>query len=308
MRIRQSDLNSFQRCGMQKHLRDQKKATGEKEGDNLSATVFGTVMHHATQVMETLHHEGREDALDTAKATFAHYWMPDNLPNLPGCEGGIDVWLPKQTYGGLRERGLHTLRDYYEVLCKDTGRLLALEQYFEVPHVIPGDPEEHVLTGTADRLSLRVFGPRKRPYLSIDDFKSGKKPSRLRYAVQWSMYGKASLHPEFWRPFGDAITPIVEALHKKKLALWDDGSGLPIIARRGRWISLTEGAQLSDAGWRGPHDYARLDVALREYVKAQRADVHPLTLSGEVCEYCPFARNGDCGGVPIPEIEDGAPT
>ena len=51
------------------------------------------------------------------------------------------------------------------------------------------------------------------------------------------------------------------------------------------------------------------DVAecVREYIKAKRLGVHPLTVSGHTCIYCPFSRNGMCGGVPIPELESGAP-
>jgi hypothetical protein len=37
------------------------------------------------------------------------------------------------------------------------------------------------------------------------------------------------------------------------------------------------------------------------------ADVYPLNMKGDVCLYCPFSRNGECGGVPIPDEDEGRP-
>lgn len=309
--IRQSDLGSYQRCAQQKKLRD-----GAKEGrvpeDNLSATVYGTVMHHAVQVMETLHHQGREDALDVALATFAHYWMPENIGELE--PGGITIWIPRQTYGGLRERGFRNLRDYYDILKGDDATLLALEYQFAVPYVIYG--VEHTLTGTIDRLAVRHY--KAYPYISVEDFKTGKQPTYLRFHHQWTVYSYATTRPEFWENFPPETVQAIMAMlarKRKKSKLFDDGldggsgwvtADVPLLARRGRWINLKENS-ITDAGWRGEQDYARLHVALREYVKAVEADVYPLTLSGETCLYCPFAYNGACGGVPVPSEDEGRP-
>lgn len=303
MRIRQSDLTSAQRCYYQFSLRlEEEQGTG-KRGDVNSMTAFGTVMHYAIQVLETLHHEDRPDALDVAVATLESYWKPDNLPQL--VPGGIDFWLPRTTYGGLLIRGRKALRDYFDLLARDDGKLLALEYQWEVPYELDG--ELHELHGTADRLALRLY--KRQPYLSVEDFKTGNKPQYLRRATQWTVYSYASTRPEFWSQFQDLIDPVVEKLHAKELALWDDGSGYEVIARRGRWINLGQGDTVSihDAGWRTEHDYARMRVQLRHFINANKAGVFPLTLSGDTCEYCPYARNGACGGVPIPELTEGVP-
>lgn len=302
--IRQSDLGSYQRCAQQKKLRDDAEAGGD-QGDTLSATVYGTVIHHAAHVLETLHHEGRTDALDVALATFSHYWMPENIGELE--PGGISIWLPRQTYGGLRERGLRALRDYYALLVDDTeSTLLALEYQFAVPLIIDG--VQHTLTGTIDRLAVRHY--KAFPYISVEDFKSGKQPRFLRWAAQWTVYSYATTQPEFWTGFPtetiDAINAML-ARKRKKVALYDDGlHGLPLMGRRGRWINFHENS-ISDCGWRAEQDYARLRVALREYVKAVEHEVYPLTLSGETCMFCPFAYNGACGGVPVPDEDSGRP-
>jgi hypothetical protein len=304
MKIRQSDLGSFHRCAMQQHLYEEAEKGGQR-GENLSATVLGTVVHYAVMVMEQLHHEGRDDALDIALATFRHYWHPENLPQLE--PHGIDVWLPRQTYGGLRERAVRALRDYHDVLVRDDGILLGLEHTFSVPIDIDG--EQHELAGTVDRLALRFY--KRKPLLSVEDFKTGKRPSHLKFATQWTVYSYASTQPAFWTDFivaqEEKFSELLDKLNARGFDLYEVPNGLPLIARRGRWLSLADGFDSHDAGWRGEHDYARLRVHLREYVKARRADVHPLTVTGHTCLYCPFARNGACGGVPIPELESGAP-
>lgn len=302
--IRQSDLSSYQRCAQQKKLRDTAEAGGDR-GDELSATVYGTVIHHAAQVLETLHHQGREDALDVALATFAHYWMPENIADLPGA-AEITIWLPRQTYGGLRERGLRCLRDYYEILKEDDSTLLALEYTFSLPYWIDG--VQHTLTGTIDRLAIRHY--KAYPYVSVEDFKTGRKPRFLRWAAQWTVYSFATTRPEFWEGFPPETVDAIKAMlarKRKKSKLFDDGlDDTPLMARKGRWINLADN-EINDCGWRGEQDYARLHVALREYVRAVEHDVYPLTLSGETCMYCPFAYNGACGGVPVPAEDAGAP-
>lgn len=315
MRIRQSDLASYQRCAEQEHLYLEAATNHGQRGENLSQTVAGTVAHYAVMVMEKLHHEGRDDALQVSLATFDHYWEPNNLHLLAGehpeLEYGIDVWLPRQTWGGLRARIRRALTDYYEVLKKDDGILLALEHHFVTPIWVPmpGHPEGgewHELTGQVDRLTLRFF--KRHPILSVEDFKTGKKPTYLRFSTQWTVYSFASTDVAFWADFeGEGFEEVQRRLVARGVDLYKTPDNLPVIARRGRWLSLANGFEAHDAGWRTEHDYARLRVHLREYIKAKRADVHPLTVSGQVCLYCPFSRNGACGGAPIPELESGAP-
>ena len=292
MDIRQSSLNSYSRCAQQKKLDDNYLAGHGRRPSNLSRTVYGTVMHHALQVLEMEHHAGSPSAFQSAISTFVYYWTPDNMPELashhPELAYGIDEWLPRDTYGGMRSRGIKALEDYYALLTTDDGTLLALELKFRVPIDLE-EQGQHVLTGTVDRLTIRKF--KAKPYLSIEDFKTGKQPAWLRYAVQWSVYSYAARHRDFWEMWGDQ--------QDQRWEMYKDW------AHRGRWIDIRLN-KVVDAGWRGEQDYARLKVALKEYVKAVEADVYPLSLSGETCLYCPF-RDGTCGGVPVPDEDAGKP-
>lgn len=306
MIIRQSQLASFARCARQVKLEADELAQG-RTPDNLSATAFGTVLHHAAQVMEELHHAGRQDACERAVATFEHHWHPDHLGEL--VPGGIDQWLPRQTRGGLLIRGRENLRAYYVALQHDAGRLLALELNFTVPIQLAwpdGTTEDHELTGTLDRLALRITG--RKPYLSVDDFKSGTKPTYLRHALQWTIYGWASLFEEFWASWDPAQLELLrDPLRKRGFALYFDGSGLPVIPRRGRWIALRDAFGIHDCGWRTPADFARMRVALQQYIAAVRADIYPLAISGQTCTFCPFLYSGKCSGAPHSKDDEGEP-
>lgn len=281
--IRQSDLSSYARCAQQKKLSDLSRR-GELPPERLlSATVFGTVIHHALNVLETYFHQGRDDALDVALATFAHYWEPENIGQV--ADGQVDEWMRGHTYGGLRRKGLQVIKDRYEFLQTDTGKLLALEIGFNIPYVLDG--RQHTIHGTADRLSVRR-GP-KGKFLNIEDFKSGRRKTFLRYDVQFTVYSWATTQREFWSPWENGDE------------LWELHSQM---GRRGTWIDVVKGKRV-DAGWRGEQDYARMDVALREYVKAVEFDVYPLAMQGDVCVWCPHRDN--CGGVAVPDEDYGRP-
>jgi hypothetical protein len=286
MQIRQSDLAAYQRCPRQKKYRDLSRQGEGPTPSSLSRTVYGSVMHHAVRTLEELHSEHDDTALETALATFAHYWHPDNVSELPDVQPVTD-WLVRDTYGGMRTDGLQALRDYYALLVSDPGMLLALEYNFHVPLDL-GDVGQHVLVGTVDRLTVRKT--RNQTYLSVEDFKTGNQPRYLRYNVQFTTYCWASTQRAFWDGFGDLAD-----------ARWQK---LEPVARRGRWIDLKK-VKYVDAGWRGNQDYLRLMAALREYVRACNADIYPLTLSGEACMYCDW-RNS-CAGIPVPDESEGAP-
>jgi len=333
MVIRQSDLASFMYCGMQQHLDDVAKDGGYVER-RLSQTIFGTVMHYAGQHLQLLHHQGAADALDRALATFEHYWHPDHVDEV--ADGRVTDWLPGQTWSGMLQRGRRTLRGLYEWLQKDKSTLLALEHTFTVATVIDGEPV--TLTGTADRLNLRVID--KAPVLGVDDLKTAVKPVWLQHALQWTFYSYASTRPEFWLDFVEmpAFLELESRVRSRGLALWaeppaeDRGLGLdslaatvladaglagrptlPLAARRGRWLNIRgtsterpgqDDFKVSDVGWRTPEHYARMHVAIREFMKAQRAEVFPLTVSGKTCHYCPWSH-GVCGNAPLPEFQEG---
>lgn len=300
MKIRQSDLGSFQRCAYQTKL---EKEHGE--GDLLSATIFGTVVHYALMNMEKAHHEGRTDAKEYGVATFEHYWHPDNIAQVEPRAAAVGItWLPRTTWAHYMDRGRRGLELYYDSYLKDdNGTLLALEQTFSVPIVVDG--REHELTGTLDRLAVRWHN--RKPILSVEDAKTGKKPTYLRFATQWTVYCFATTQIEFWAPFADqaGVDLIERNLNKKKLSLMaGTPEGFEVIPRRGRWLSFHDGFAISDAGWRTEADYRRLRLHISNYVRAVEADIFPLTVEGKVCMYCQFSRNGMCGGEPLPGIDE----
>lgn len=307
--IRQSDLSAWDRCQLQKYYYD--RAAYDREApqpESLSATVYGTVVHYALQVMEEAMHAGREDALDLGLATFEHYWA-----NPAELGERITVWLPRQTYGGLRERGRITLRDHHRLLSSDESWLLALEYQFAVPMEI--DDRLHTLTGTIDRLAIKRHY--RKPYLSIDDNKTGKQPTYLRYNTQGSLYAWASTLPEFWLGWADSgmgelatfdiatVYRLDSTFNSWGYSLYDDRSTeLPTAARRFRWINLQD-IKFADGGWRNERDYARAHLAADAYIRACEAGIYSVNTTGEVCRYCPFRTT--CAGAGLPDEDAGRP-
>jgi len=311
--IRQSDLSSWSRCQAQKIYDDQAKHDpAAPQPHALSATEFGSVVHYALMLMEQAMHEGREDAVDIGLSTFEFYWQPENIERLPGVRR-ITEWLPRETYGGLRERGRRTIKDHYDLLRKDESWLLGLEYQFAVPMPIAG--RTHTLTGTVDRISIRKVN--RKPYLSLDDNKTGKQPTYLRWNMQGTAYAWASTTPEFWLGWTESGMQALEAFPAETIGRLDEvfsswgyrlhsGSQweLPLASRRFRWINLKEN-KWADGGWRNARDYARLMLAVDAYVRACEAEVYAINTTGEVCRYCPFRTT--CGGVGLPDEEAGAP-
>lgn len=310
--VRQSDLSSWSRCSLQKFYYDQARHDpSAPQPDALSATVYGTVVHYALQQMEQAMHTGRDDALQMAIATFEFYWQPENIELIAEK---VTEWLPRQTYGGLRERGRNTLRTHYELLRKEDSFLLALEYQFAVPIVI--DDITHTLTGTIDRLSIRKHNGK--PYISLDDNKTGKQPTYLRYNMQGTAYAYASTLPEFWEGWAgsgmaeepehfdeetnDRLTSTLDS-HGYALHRGQD-TDHPLASRRFRWINLQD-LKFADGGWRNERDYARLHLAIDGYVRACEAAAYSVTTTGEICRYCPFRKT--CGGIGLPHEEAGAP-
>jgi LAGLIDADG-like domain/PD-(D/E)XK nuclease superfamily len=202
MVIRQSDLSAWMRCNLQKHYYDTAKVDPTAvQPQHLSRTEWGTVLHHVIHVMEELHFHGKPEVLETALSTFEYYWKPDHIDQIAHH---VDEWMVRDTYGGMRDRGRVVIEQYYELLKTDTSILLALEFGFAVPIEVEG--RVHTLVGTVDRLSLRY--KYARPYVSIDDWKSGKKPRHLRYNVQGTAYCLDPTTPVLmadltWKQLGD---------------------------------------------------------------------------------------------------------
>jgi len=287
--VRQSDLASYSRCAQQKKLNDQAKATGVI-GEVLSQTAYGSVMHYAIHVLEKLHHEKRPDAVEKAHATWEYYWDPGNIAQLPETYP-VTIWAARQTWAGLLRKGHQTIDLYAKYLEGDRSKLLGLELEFNLPFELDG--EQHTLHGTMDILSLVKFSGGQ-TYVLVSDLKTGLDYKYLRWNAQFSLYAWSTTQRKFWT---DA---------------WGEEEGgalyerFKLLARRGTWISLKNGVDRQDAGWRGPQDYARAWAAVREYIKAVKADIYPLSLTGAVCQFCPW-REGICGGVPVPDPEHGRP-
>lgn len=310
--LRQSDLGAWARCQLQKYYIDRARLDPEApQPEQLSATVYGSVIHYALLIMEQLHHEGRSDAADVAVKTFEHYWHPDNVEQLPGI-GQVTEWLPRQTFGGLRERGRRVLREYYQILCKDQGKLLALEYQFSVPIRVNG--RTHTLTGTVDRLPLRFsYG---KPYISVEDFKTGRQLTSLRYNQQGSAYCYATTRQEFWLGWPESGTDAFPTFDPGTVAdlekLFEAHKfrmhhrhqvDYPESGRRFRWLNMHDLKNV-DGGIRNERDYARLRIAIDAYVRANEAGIYSPTNTGEVCLHCAF--KSVCGGVALPDLDAGS--
>jgi len=285
--VRQSDLASYSRCAQQKKLNDLSKAGVIGPGEQLSMTAYGSVLHHGVHVLEKLRFERRKDALAKAHSSFEFYWDPVNIAAI--CPP-VTIWAARQTYAGLLRKGHQTLDLYAKHLEGDRSKLLALEIEFNLPFELDG--EQHILHGTMDRLALRK-DPSGVTYVEVADYKSGQDYKYLRWNAQFTLYCWSTTQHKFW---ADA---------------WGEQQGeelyqrFALLGRRGTWVSLRNGVDRQDAGWRGPKDYDRLWVAIREYIKAVKADIYPLSLTGTTCEWCQWREI--CGGVAVPDHDHGRP-
>lgn len=293
MRLSASQLGAWERCPTQYRFERIEK----RQGVGLSATVYGTVMHHALHAFERKlaellavgqpQPEAITEALDVALATFDYYWHPLHVEEVAGQQ--VDVWLRFDSYGSLRQKGLNTLRHYAELWPLDKHELLSLEHAFEVPV----DGTEHTISGYVDRLVVRY---RKRvPVLDTDDWKSGKLKTYLRHHLGLTVYAYASTKIEFWLPFAaQGLDP--EEMHARY-------ADLP---RHTNWYDL-KGLKIVDAGFRGPIDYRRLARACEEVARSVEAGIFPLRISGETCEFCPHRAYCPDGVEGLPDESHGAP-
>ena len=192
------------------------------------------------------------------------------------------------------------------------------------------------MRGVIDRLSIKKAS-KGAPYVSADDFKTGRQPTYLRYNLQGTLYAYASTLPEFWTGWdasglgelgtfpADTVARVDDMFSSWGLALhsgthWEPtavpswssetnsldtaADGRPLAARRFRWINLQE-MKFADGGWRGAKDYARLFMAIDAYVRSCEAEVYNPTATGEICRYCAFRDS--CGGIGLPHESSGAP-
>jgi hypothetical protein len=292
--IHQSDLSALSRCAAQYGY----QRAGWPDEQN-SAAAYGSVIHHCLQVLETLRSQGVdfEVAVRQALETFVHYWHPLNIEAITEPVPA-DGWLPRQGFSELRARGIDAIRKYADLIRYDDHELLGIEYGFMVP--IDGTWDEdlgepHILAGSVDRLAIRHW--KRYPYIAVDDWKTGKDQARLRYNLQFTAYAYASTKREFWIGWGGEDGFGLE----RGQQLFDKYSDW---ARKGTWINMRT-FKFEDAGWRGPLDYQRFSLAVTQFAATVKADIFPLTISGDACKYCPYRRA--CGGTGIASPDHGAP-
>lgn len=308
-----SAISSWSYCNLRRfyELRARHDPDAPK-GVQLSATAFGSVVHAAIMQMERAHHEGHEDPLGVGLRFFEHYWYPTNIGAI--CPP-IEEWLPKETWNGLLERGRVVLRRHYERVVTDRDAyLLALEHQFAVPLTVRG--RTHTITGAIDRLLIKRH--QRKPYLCVDDLKTGRRQYHLRYNTQGGMYCYATTQRAFWEGgFEGSGLPDMQAFPDDAMAamgqrfasygfrLHDGGDpGLKLAARKFRWIDLKDD-KVADGGWRVAQDYARLVLAIDAYVRSCEAGIYSVNTDGEKCRYCSFRHIS--GGVGLPAEDVGAP-
>lgn len=291
--VHQSELSSFARCAQAYSLERAGHQTVQT-----SALTYGTVLHHCLlNVFEREFRTGTQwsHALRMALDTFTHLWHPLHIEEITPP---VERWLPNQSYVGMLRRGQEDISWYAGHVLDEDDEVLATEYGFAVPIEGTWDYERrepHVLAGSIDKLSIRRQGRDR--YVLVDDVKTGKDHTYLRQNLQFTAYAYASTRPQFWHGWKG-----------------EDGFGARAgelvtftapLARRARWISLKSRKAL-DAGWRGPDDYSRLAVAVMQFFASVNADIFPLNISGDTCQYCNVAPH--CAGVGVPGTEHGAPT
>lgn len=291
MIIHQSDITAWARCPQAMFL----MRTGKRQTQT-SALAYGTVMHYAIEVFEREYRTGTPwiIAKQTAVETFRHYWHPLNIAAITTP---VEHWLPHQSYASLARNGVDGITWYADTVRDTDEELLATEFAFQVPIEGTWDydlDEPHVLVGTIDRLKVTAY--RGKPVVGVDDLKTGKDYPYLRQNLQFSAYCYATTRKEFWTGWRGE-----DGFGARGLELYARFTGLP---RRATWISL-KSRKFMDAGWRGHDDYARFALAAEQVISSMKADIYPLSISGENCNYCTVRDM--CGGIGVPSSAHGAP-
>lgn len=275
MIIHQSAIKSWHRCGEQ-HRRE---LQGD-EGQQLSRTAYGSVMHHALHTLE------RHGDLQMAIDTFTWYWHPHRIDAI--CRP-VDIWIGRDTQSSLAQNGVETLKRYWDLKrFDDDEELLALEISFVVPIHGTYDPDTgkpHYLAGTIDRLALRKYT--RRPHVCVDDYKTGRKQPYLKHNLQGTGYSYATTQPEFWTGSEEFLTEGFGIERGRQL--YERTAQMP---RKFYWITIAGSPTFTSGGVRTDRDYARFRHAVQQYAEARRQGIYPLNIDGEICQYCPF--NDDC--------------
>lgn len=300
MIIRQSDLASYSYCAA-RFAQDKAAASAGYQPRRLSATILGTIAHYALQVWQKLYHEGRQDADEVALLTFEKYWSPEHAHEI--SEGFPNDWVPGHTWASDTADMKMSLQAAFDWMRKQSSTwLLGIEVSFNLDIEVEG--ESHILHGTMDRLVLRKSAGEI--FLEVTDWKSGVVPKYLQFATQWTVYCYATTRPEFWEQYQNLpnFQEIRARLAAQGLALYEDGSGLPVIRRRGRYLEIRNGEfHARDCGWRDEVHYERLFYHLRHFVRSTKYSVYPPTTDNERCRFCAWREV--CGNIGFPEYQAG---
>lgn len=233
-----------------------------------SAATFGTCIHHAMKIYNDT------GDVELAVAEFVDSWEnPEKLDAVP------DVWTKRQTFGGMREKGVNIIREYHDHLRWENREVVATEHEFLVPF---GEFELH---GFIDLIEIRR-NERGVEELKVVDYKTNAtapKISALPFNVQFTTYVYAALQPEFWLTIPKDV--------------WERAHALPV---RAYWYQLN-GSKEIHTGVRDDDDFMRLYRLAKEIKNATEAGVFVPNLSGDSCGFCSFKE--PCG-LPVPKVDD----
>lgn len=261
MRVRQSDLKTWQSCPLK--LRFQKVDGIAREQS--AALTFGTVLHTCVLVMEQAYD------LNVGLDAFERYWTdPEQL------EVGLTPteYVKGTSWKKYYDEGPRILRDWWGIIQWESDDVIAREHTFSVPI---GD---HVLDGTVDKLLVRYLAPTNEYALVVSDYKTNRKEPTYGYLshdLQFTAYCYATTQPEFWTGIADG-----EQLYER-FRDW---------RRVGEWVQLV-GPRRKDAGERNELHYARLRYAIKAFAESVSLGIYVPNISGETCLYCDYRKS--CG-------------
>lgn len=254
MLIRQSTVKTWAECP----LRFKFQQEGAVREQNASAS-FGTAIHDAVLRMEVA--GDLQVGLDRFKLT----WTDLDVLGI-----AYDFLQPRTSHNGYFDLGQQVIRDWWALIQWESDKVIAREHQFTVP--IAGN----LLTGTADKVALRMLKGGEWVVLISDYKTNAKQPTRdyLQHDVQFHAYCYASTQPEFWTgiPNGEHLYEATKD--------W---------RRKGEWVHLRSTKRI-DCGFREEFHYRRLAYAIDQIEQSDALGIYPPNISGEKCEFCEFRR------------------
>jgi hypothetical protein len=264
VRVRQSELKTFQRCPLQLKF-------GKIDGiarEQSAALTFGTVMHEATLRMELA------QDLAVGLRLFELWWTdPEQL------EVGLTPteYLRGTSWKKYHELGPRILADWWGLIQWEADDVIAREHHFVVPV-----GTDHELEGTVDKLAIRYLAKTDEYVMLVSDYKTSRKEPTYGYLfhdLQFTAYCFATTQPEFWTGIQDGEK------------IWRRLQG---VRRMGEWVQLVSSPpRRKDAGERTDMHYSRLHYAIDQFAQSVSLGIYVPNLSGDVCMYCDFRKS--CG-------------